>query len=416
MKKSPVALGIVWGYTAAVLAVLMCGCSERQEETSPDTVRKEAASLVQIIAKHGQGEFARRVREESRGVPPEQCVGMLLAILTDPAYAAPLRSPDAIPAEHPFDLRHNRSRMLGFCIRQLYALAFLDYVRNQRSRQTPMHIAAAWGSRDSAQALLNAGANTTAQDATGATPLHTAAENGSADIVRLLLQAGHANPEARDHEGNTPMHRAAAAGFADMVELLQTLGAAPSARNSKGLIPADLTPKNEPNTALQQAAKQGDIARIRQSLDEGAEANTADTFGRTPLHAAASRGHSAAVQLLLSAGADARAADNAGRTPAHAAAQSGHADCLRALLSAGADPNAQDIAGETPMHEAAEMGHTACLDLLLTAGASPAKQDSAGNTPLTDATRTGTPPASASCWPRERIPESATARARPLKN
>lgn len=136
MKKSPVALGIVWGYTAAVLAVLMCGCSERQEETSPDTVRKEAASLVQIIAKHGQGEFARRVREESRGVPPEQCVGMLLAILTDPAYAAPLRSPDAIPAEHPFDLRHNRSRMLGFCIRQLYALAFLDYVRNQRSGQT----------------------------------------------------------------------------------------------------------------------------------------------------------------------------------------------------------------------------------------------------------------------------------------
>lgn len=133
MKSGRVAQIMVWGCATALLG---WGCTEKQTLATRDAVSKEAASLVRIIAEHGQGDFARRVREQSCNVPEEGCVGMLLEILSDPTYAAELRAPDTIPTEYPFYFRHNRSRMLGFCVRQLYALAFLDYVGQQKGSES----------------------------------------------------------------------------------------------------------------------------------------------------------------------------------------------------------------------------------------------------------------------------------------
>ncbi len=87
---------------------------------------------------------------------------------------------------------------------------------------------------------LEAGANLEARDDEyGWTPLHRAAAHGSPDLVQALVQAG-ADLEARSKDGLTPLHRAAAFGSPDLVQALLDAGANPGARSKAGRLPFDL--------------------------------------------------------------------------------------------------------------------------------------------------------------------------------
>ena len=68
---------------------------------------------------------------------------------------------------------------------------------------TPLHLAAAIGSSEVAEVLLEAGADIGARDDNGATPLHRAAAEGDPGVVSLLLKAG-ADANARDWDERSP--------------------------------------------------------------------------------------------------------------------------------------------------------------------------------------------------------------------
>lgn len=77
-------------------------------------------------------------------------------------------------------------------------------------------------------------------------------------------------------------------------------------------------------TALHEAARNGDIERLKSLLDNGADVNAKDEKnGAAPLHYAAGHGHARAVKLLLDKGAEVNARDNTGSTPLHWAAAGG---------------------------------------------------------------------------------------------
>ena len=75
---------------------------------------------------------------------------------------------------------------------------------------------------------------------------------------------------------------------------------------------------------LRKAAKAGDVDRVKQLLDAGADINAADVFSQTALHLAALHGHKDVVQLLIDRGAEVNPTDNSGATPMNYARSKGH--------------------------------------------------------------------------------------------
>jgi ankyrin repeat protein len=92
--------------------------------------------------------------------------------------------------------------------------------------------------------------------------------------------------------------------------------------------------------SLHDAAKEGDLAKVKSLITEGSDVNIADENGTTPLHFAADRGHIDVVELLISKGADVNAETKRGFTPLHGAARTGDKDLVELLISKGANVNA----------------------------------------------------------------------------
>lgn len=106
---------------------------------------------------------------------------------------------------------------------------------------TPLHLAAFFGHRDLANALLDRGAdiNSRSTNAMKNTPLHAAAAGGHTPLVEFLLKQG-ADPNATQEGGWTALHSAAQAGNREMVETLVAHGANLNARAANEQAPLDL--------------------------------------------------------------------------------------------------------------------------------------------------------------------------------
>ena len=141
-------------------------------------------------------------------------------------------------------------------------------------------------------------------------------------------------------------------------------------------------PLAELNKELLEAVRAGDVQRVRELLEAGANPNARDKDGLTPLHWAASEGHADIVKILLEHGADPNTKIKYGWTPLHYASREGHADVVKLLLEHGADPNTKKDDGLTPLHVAAFSGHADVVKLLLEHGADPNARNYLGWTPL----------------------------------
>ncbi|KAM0665340.1 hypothetical protein ACQRIU_005601 [Beauveria bassiana] len=237
---------------------------------------------------------------------------------------------------------------------------------------TALHYAVESGSRKSVKALIDAGANVSAQTSDGVAPLHTAAANGHYAIVQELIDAG-ANVSVRNENGGTPLHAAAMFWQPKIAKLLLDAGADVKAKDHDGRSP------------LYEAVRAESLTVAQLLLDAGADANATDSNGDTLLEVALADGPDS-IKILLDHGAIASNKadrDDEGNTLLHRAAQSS-AHLLRALLATATpdDLEAVNNDGATPFLYAAAHGSVEQLRLLQDAGANVKALTAAGETAL----------------------------------
>ncbi|CAJ1380247.1 unnamed protein product [Effrenium voratum] len=240
-----------------------------------------------------------------------------------------------------------------------------------RVGQTPLHIAAMWGSIEAAKVLLEARADpNTPNRLRGSTPLHAAAlGRGVAEkrsfCARLMIQA-KGDPRRGDFEGELPMDMAT-----DEVVRV-ALGAAPLLLH-KAVELRQLK-------ALSEALEQITSGAVDLTLE------TQNPRGESALFAA--RAWPEGLKVLLEARCDVNTTNHARRSPLHVAVLAGDLRTTQLLLDAKADVTIKDMdidrdpryisknQQETPaehrtaLHHAAALGNPLLVKLLLQARAS----------------------------------------------
>jgi ankyrin repeat protein len=153
---------------------------------------------------------------------------------------------------------------------------------------------------------------------------------------------------------------------------------------SKKAAPTVMT-RAEANAGLLEAARAGDVAKVKTFLAAGADVDHGDNHGYTALIRAASEGHTEIVRILLASGADVDHRDNYGYTVLIRAAQEGHTEVVRTLLASGANVDHRGSCGRTALMNAAQEGHIEAVRILLASGANVDRRDNYGGTALTRA-------------------------------
>jgi|GEM_PF-6169571 len=117
------------------------------------------------------------------------------------------------------------------------------------------------------------------------------------------------------------------------------------------------------------AVSEGDVAAMRQFIDQGADISAPDDMGGNALHAAAMKGHLDIVEYLIQKGTGVDIRDSFARTPLMLAAQYGNLAVVRYLIEKGAALNAKDVYGHTALSSALETGEREIAVYLVKRGA-----------------------------------------------
>jgi beta-lactamase regulating signal transducer with metallopeptidase domain len=121
--------------------------------------------------------------------------------------------------------------------------------------------------------------------------------------------------------------------------------------------------------SLYRASERGDVERMIELIDNGANVNRAFDGDGTPLIGAARQGRLNAVKLLLDRGADPNLAVEGDGNPLIMAAREGHRDVVALLLERGAHVNQVVPEDENALIQASAEGHGDVVKLLLSRGA-----------------------------------------------
>jgi ankyrin repeat protein len=99
------------------------------------------------------------------------------------------------------------------------------------------------------------------------------------------------------------------------------------------------------NEELLAAARRGDLASVKTSIEKGAAIETKTSYGQTPLYLAAMSGHQDVVDFLLAKGASTNVHDTFYKAPMLAfVLQRKHYDVAKALIAKGGSSPDDDLA------------------------------------------------------------------------
>lgn len=174
---------------------------------------------------------------------------------------------------------------------------------NRPDGQTALFDAVESGNAEIVNSLLQHGANPNvtrsgkrSDEYDGYTPLMLAARHGErrvegqwAAIAKDLIRNGAAINAMRA-DGGTALEIAESGGDGEIAQLLRRSGALETEPVYAALSPIE---------ALVKAATLGDLAKMKDLVDEHVDVNAPDSLGMTPLVAAASRGHTDVIAFLL---------------------------------------------------------------------------------------------------------------------
>jgi len=389
-----------------------------------------ARALLQSAAEHGQGTAAYVLAAELAN-DPHASPGSAQSWLERSAQLGYVRAGEALRSGRPPLARES----MGALDPALLTAWVIDRVRkndagelrrlgpsgagvrDEFGRGALSHAAAA-GTLEAAEALLESGAEVNARDRAGATALMLAAERGDAAMAELLLQHG-ADPQAVDAERRPALFYAARANRPLMIHVLQraktvldvrdergynaleaalAVGADAAAEELRALgVHAELAAvdgarhrvKFDPAhpgdiyrgwTALALAVARNDAAAVQQMLDSGGNANQRIPSGDPLLQVACDAHATDTLSLLLAHRANPTAADHAGHSALWLAAVRNDIAVLKALLNAGVSPDAHAVSEQAPLLAALRETHSDAARMLLAAGAKPDATDAQGRT------------------------------------
>ncbi len=219
----------------------------------------------------------------------------------------------------------------------------------QKTRRTPLHLAAAEGRADLIAGLLLQGIDIDVRDAEGKTPLHLATSAGHIGTMRALIEAG-ANAALRDNDIVTPLYIAAEKGNTEAVDYLLTLPEVRIGINQHAAYQNGFTP-------VMVAASKNHVAVIEKLAAVGADLNKTDNQNRHSLFIAVESGQVDAVRKLIALGADVGkdVLSNSNKSPMmHWIDEKHYAEILTQLVEAGANINATDANHQTALHRACD--------------------------------------------------------------
>jgi len=242
---------------------------------------------------------------------------------------------------------------------------------------TPLYYAIWDGNKDMVDFLVGKGAETDLMPEGEYSPLHYAIWEEDFDLVKLLVEK-EARFDLKGGDGLTAIHCAASQRNRDIIELFISKGVDTSSFHLAAFV-GDLArvkellqegtavdTKDEAGwTALFWAACSGQTNVAKFLIDNNADVN-AKGRGQSPLHQAVQKNAIELAELLVLNGAIVDAKDGRGNTPLHGAS---HRDVAAVLIAKGADVNAKNRFGTTPLHNAASEGRMGVGELLIEKGA-----------------------------------------------
>lgn len=154
-------------------------------------------------------------------------------------------------AKSPLDLAILRKREK---IALLLLEAGADPSRADASGATPLHHAVTRNLPAVVAALMKAGAQPNERDRSGWTPLHHAAAKNQLETTVALLDGG-ADPMTLSKLGGTPLHEAAVGGSRKLLERLLQAGVDPTVKSKEGVTALDLAKKYENAAAVEALSK-----------------------------------------------------------------------------------------------------------------------------------------------------------------
>ncbi|GBM34563.1 Histone-lysine N-methyltransferase EHMT1 [Araneus ventricosus] len=202
------------------------------------------------------------------------------------------------------------------------------------------------------------------------TPLHIAAFYGSIGIVHILIQYG-ASIDAVNDDLETPFILAVEKDQMAVVRYLIHAGAEIDVKNENGLTAFHVACKNNSKEMAEFLYNSGKF-----------DINLQDDGGWTPLVWACEHNYGDLVQWLLKHGADPNVRDNEQNTALHWAACSGNSEILEMLLDTGCNLCFVNQRGDSALHIAARKDNWACVKLLLARNASLDCANKDGETPI----------------------------------